>query len=339
MLVIASFSLLLFNSLFKNKSKYINFFFSFVLVCTLICAAGFRTGGFDYVNYKNGFEWNSFREPVFKGLVTFLHTIHAPFQCFLLIAATVTVLITYSYLLKSGNEIYWLSLLIFVSNYYIQHDYIQLRIGLACSIFLFQLYYLCKGNKKRAFLLWALACCCHFSMVIAGISFFVSNKRIKKIENYLMVIIFSFCFLLGLKGLTVVSLAEYIPGISFYYKLYMAAIENGEGSVIKVYNPLYLTRYVVFFFCLLKRNVLEKRNPNIYYYLRLYSCGIFVFLLFTGIPTFAFRGSEIFFIIELIMFPSISFIFKNKNVGNIAVVLLALIFFGINVFHNHLLGF
>lgn len=336
MLIIVSFSLLLFNSLFRNKSKYL---LSFIIICTLIYAAGFRTSGFDYVNYKNGFEWNSFREPIFKGLVTFLHTIHAPFQCFLLIVATVTVLITYTFLLKSDNEIYWLSLLIFVSNYYIQHDYIQIRIGLACSIFLFQLYYISIGEKKKALFLWALACCCHFSMVIAGISFFVSNKRIKKIEIYLIVIIFAFSFLLGLKGLSLVSLAEHIPGISFYYKLYKAAIENGEGAAIKVYNPLYLTRYVVFFFCLLKKKLLEKRNPNICFYLRLYFLGILFFLLFTGIPAFAFRGSEIFFIIELIMFPSIRFIFRNKNVGNIAVVFLALIFFGINVLHNHLLGF
>lgn len=336
MVIIASFILLLFNSLFRIKSKYLKLFISFFILCSLIYAAGFRTGGFDYENYKNGFAWNSFREPVFKGLVTVLHNVNAPFVSFLLISATFTVLITYSYLLKCEKDVYWISLLIFVSNYYIQHDYIQIRIGLACSIFLFQLFFLCKGNKRKAFILWLIACCCHFSMVIAVVTFFINNKRITKLESYIIFLIFGICFALGLKGFSLVSLAEYIPGINRYYKLYMAAVEKGDGAIIKVYNPLYLVRYAVFFLCLIKRDLLEKRNFHIYYYLKIYLCGILFFLLFTGIPAFAFRGSEIFFITELTIFPITKYIFKNKNIGTIFVVLLAIIFFGINVFHNHL---
>lgn len=339
MLVMFSFLLLLFNSLFKMKSKELKWLISLFIVLALIYAAGFRTSGFDFENYLNGFNWNSFREPVFKFLVTFLHGMSASFRSFLVIVATFTVLITYKYLIKEDSSLYWLALLIFVSNYYIQHDYIQIRIGLACSIFLYQLYYIAKNEKKKAFILWILSCCCHFSMVIAGISFFISKKKISDLECYFFIGIFIFLFLFALKGFSVVSIAEHIPGISFYYKLYKAAMEQGEQAVIKVYNPLYLLRYFIFFLCLSKRKLLLKFNENIFFYLRLYFCGILTFFLLAGIPAFAFRGSEIFFISELIIFPLTKNLFKDKNVGNIFVAFIALSFFIINVFHNHLLNF
>lgn len=338
MLVVFAFSLILFNSLFRIKSRYLNIIVSFIIVLILIYVAGFRTEGLDYKNYKNGFEWNSFREPFFRLLVTSLHHISGSFRLFLILIATLTVLLTYSFFLKNEYDYYWLVLLIFVSNYYFLHDYIQIRIGLACSIFLYQLSYLNKGDKKKAFCLWLLSCCCHFSMVIAFISFFISKKRISNTEECFIFLLFIFCFLFALKGLSVVSLFGYIPGVNTYYKLYMSAMENGEGTAIKIYNPIYLLRYFVFFLCILKRNVLEKQALNCSYYLRLYFCGIMVFLLFIGIPAFAFRGSEILFITELLLFPLIKFLFKNKNIGNLAVVFLALIVFVINVFHNHLIN-
>lgn len=153
MLVIASFSILLFNSLFQNKSKYLKFIVSFFVVACLIYSAGFRTGGFDFENYKNGYAWNSFREPTFRLLVTFLHSLSASYRVFFLLVSSITVMLTYNYLAKEDSSLYWISLLIFVSNYYILHDYIQLRIGLACSIFLYQMYYLTVGEKRKAFFL------------------------------------------------------------------------------------------------------------------------------------------------------------------------------------------
>lgn len=337
MLVVFSFFLLLFNSVFRNRLKYFNVFTSIFIIVALIYSAGFRIDGYDFSNYKNGYEWNSFREPFFRLLVTFLHILSASYRSFFVIVATITVLLTYKYLAQEDGELYWLALLVFVSNYYMQHDYIQIRIGLACSIFLYQLYYIAKGKKKKALALWIISCCCHFSMIIGAVSFFISKKRISDFEALSFLLIFTFLFILAIKGFSLVSLAYHIPGISYYYRLYTLAMKNGQYTTINIYNPLYLLRFFIFFLCLFKRKILLKYTGDIFYYLRLYFCGILIYLLFADIPVFAFRGSEIFFITELLLFPMIKRLFADKNIGNCSVALVAVIFFGINVFHNHLL--
>lgn len=338
MIVLFSFFLILLFSIFRTNSKYISFFFSTFFVISLICAAGFRNGGYDYINYVNGYNWNSFREPFFRLLVSFLHSISATYRLFFVIVATATVSLSFNFIKKNEKGLYWLSLLIFVSNYYLQHDYIQLRIGLACAIFLYQLYYINNGQKKIAMLLWVLSCCCHFSMILTVITFFVNNKKITNIEALFCFVLFVLLFSLAIKKISIVSIAEKIPGISYYYKIYMELQDNGEGSSINVFNPIYLLRYFIFFLCLIKRKTLLKYDNNINFYLRLYFIGIMIFLALTGIPAFAFRGSEIFFITELLIYPLTKYLFVNKNIGNIFVVLIALFFFVINVFHNNFLN-
>lgn len=79
------------------------------MVVVLIYTVGFRTGGFDYDNYKNGFEWNSFKEPFFRILVTSLHKIGATYRVIFIIASALPFLITYKYIKETDSSLYWLT--------------------------------------------------------------------------------------------------------------------------------------------------------------------------------------------------------------------------------------
>lgn len=101
--------------------------------------------------------------------------------------------------------------LIFVSNYYILYDYIQVRIALACSIFIYQLYYLSIGKKRNAFIVWILATCCHFFLLLGIVAFFISKKTISTTEGFLYFLLFLLAFILAALNFSVVYIAEYIP--------------------------------------------------------------------------------------------------------------------------------
>ena len=146
MIVILSFLLLLLFSIFRTNSKYTSLFFSAFIVISLICAAGFRDGGYDYINYVNGYNWNSFREPFFRLLVSLLHSISATYRLFFIIIAIIISIIAQATNTNLVSNTTFILLLLLALGAYNQNGTSNSSCGCGCS------NNGCSCNQQRSFI-------------------------------------------------------------------------------------------------------------------------------------------------------------------------------------------
>lgn len=241
--------------------------------------------------------------------------------------------------IKKLSPVYFLPVLLYFSNYFILHEMTQIRAGIASGLFLLALIPQAEGKKLKAVVLLLAALLFHYSSIILFVVLLFSNKEIegKWLKALLLIIPVGYiCHSLNI-GITSIP----IPYISRKIEIYTEMRDKGimGDEAINVFNALTLVKIAVFYYLIFMRKTLLAFNKYSPLMLKIEGLSLFCFLFFADMPVFAFRLSELYGIVEIILMSNIYFTLKPKWASKLVVIGIALCFLAFNLFHNELLDF
>ena len=306
----------------------------------LILIAGFRPVGIDadslkyasilgvYFNDANFIE----KEPTFWLINEFNHIVfNSEVQTFFLIFAIIGVsLKLYAIKILSKNPL--MSIMVYLSLYFILHEMTQIRIGVASAIFLLAIPDIINKNFKIYLLKTVLAMSFHYSAFVMIFIYFLSNKRINQKVYYFLPL---FGFVLQDITLEIIEMLATLLPVVIGYKvnLYISLLDSGKFSDINIFNFYYTSLIVLYYIALVN----YRKFNGMYDVLGIKILGIMLFLFYSlsVIPVLAFRVSEFFGVVLIFLIPNFIRIFKQKNLVSVPVVIwLAMYLFFIMILRN-----
>lgn len=262
------------------------------------------------------------------------HRLHMDVEALFLVYAVLGVGVKV-YSIRLFTKYVFLSLLVYLSHYYILHELTQIRVGVASGFFLIGLYYLAQRNLVRFLIFTVIAGYFHYSAFLALPLWFIFNDNRRA---YVYLALIPFGYIIYFAGSNVIVNLP-IPYIQEKVRVYEELRDLGfeDTDKINVFNAVFLLRIVVFYAIFIYREKISVENPYIYILLKVYAISLFTFTALASIPAFAFRIQELFGVVEILLFPSLAFIFTRKIFGYILVVLLALSFLSLDIFYGKLI--
>jgi hypothetical protein len=314
----------------------------------LILFAGLRTAGVgsDDLNYYNMFifhapslyEWlfgnyiydikelhmepgyilvNSFVK-IFTNNYTFL---------FLTIASLSVGIVSYNYYRYS--KYLFLTLLLFFVHTYLYRDMNQIRAGVAAAIGLFLIAQIYNREHFKVFFTLFIATSFHiasFTLVFAYLLSFVDLTRKRVLVSYIVAVIF------GLVGISQIVLSV-IPGGGFLaMKLYSYTANERYASAISLFDITNIKNSFILFVVILFWSRLEKVIPYFKTIILFYLLAVVTRIAFYDLGVLAARISTFFGIVEVIIVPYFIYLFRQKLVASILIIVYAFIRLYLNLF-------
>lgn len=308
----------------------------FLLSIILIFVAGLRDSDVanDYGVYLNYWSYREIKEQVelsFVLLVNILKNDLGLSSVYLFIVYAILGVGTKMYAIKKLSINVFLAALIYLSHYYILHEMTQIRIGTATGFLLIALYFKLQKKYFGFAAFFILAVFFHYSAAIGIVILLLNNKNIKYF--YYVIPLGYILYLLNSKLNISIPIPYFQDKIDVYNE--MKKYGMNDSDKINVFNFVFLTRILILYFLFYKAKSISKYNENIYVYIKIYTLSLFSFLFLADIPAFSFRISELFGVVEIILFPLIVYAFRNKFLGTMIVISIALAFICIDIYYNN----
>lgn len=318
-----------------KQQYYIGFF----IVLILILFAGFRGNiDNDYETYQmmfhkisNGINVNI--EPTFYYITYFINYVQSNISLLILIFSIIGV--TLKCIALSKLTEFWIySILVYFSYFYIIQEMTQIRVGIASAFILLSIQPLKKNNLIKFLGLICIGTLFHYSTLFILPVLFLNKNYISKVFYFLIPI----SFIIHFSPLNQLSILQYIPIESFSMKFetYKYLSSNQTVNPFGIWN---IFRCVVCFLLLWKWKYFQTKNENSVLLIKMYILSVFMFLSFSKIPTFAFRISDLYAIVEVILIPFVLYVLRDneKIYGSLIVFCTSFIMLLLSLFHINLL--
>lgn len=312
-----------------TRTSFYGSSFLFIIAFVLVLIAGFRKIGLDRdsINYSQTIIGASFndslllfdKEPFFWLIVgasklLFADPVRGTFVIFAILGVSLKF-----YAIKKISPFPVLSVLVYICFYFILHEMGQIRVGVATAIFLIAIPDIVNKNARGFFLKTALATMFHYSSIIMVPLYFLNPKRYNQIFYILLPYIGILLSVTSIPSLHFSSVIPLLPDfigskINIYYDL----LQIGEMSEINVYNMLYSSLLVIHFFIVV--NINRFKDPLIIISIKIFSWMLFLFYFFSFMPVLAFRLSEFYGVVLLLLLPSLITIIRQKLLTSVLVV-------------------
>lgn len=320
---------------------------TYKMVYAVICIAmfllvGFRPIGIDndsdnyVVAIQNAGILEDY-EPSFRFISWLTYDIMDSVRMLFVIFAFLSVTIKAFALIRISN-LAFTSVVIWLSHFYLMHDATQIRVSVSIGLFFVGLYYLYKGNKK-AYVLWILVSVLfHYSALLLLPIALLGNKPFNKTWLTLLLVIPLLGYIMAALHLDPL---DFIPGEAFQQKkeAYDRARESGIMNMdeINVFNVGYLLHVVIYYFFLLKREIISKHCPYFPLMMKLFGLSLICYTALSFLPVMAFRVSELFGSIEIILFPYLIYTVRPLWVGKVMIALYAFLMLSVDLFMNQII--
>lgn len=331
--------MVLFSFLRDDKTRNLFFIFSVIL---LIFFAGFRGDYVDrdyvtYLSYLKIIDTISLIqvEPTFF-LIAHISLLLGSSIMFFMIYAIIGVSIKAKAIVNL-TEFWFLSLIIYFSYYFLLHEMTQIRVGVSAGILLLAVPDI-YNRKLVPFLLKILiGFLFHYSMIIFLPFYFLEKQKLNKVLYCGGILFVYLLFFLGVNAFTLFS---YVPIAFLQEKIstYQLLMDQGENLAINVFNILMILRVVYMFILIYKAEMLQKINIYSTVLIKIYSWSLFCLVLLASMPVMAFRVNQLLGIVEIILWPFMLYMFKEKYVIFPVVLLVALGMISIELFYNGLIS-
>jgi len=311
------------------KNKIVKNVITIVLAIILICFAGFRAKDMDNDFYVYRDYWRTHKllgnvEYSFYIIREFIkNSLHLGFQYLLLTYAVLGVSLKFAAIKKFAPAL-WGSLLIYLSHYFLLHEFTQIRIGVATGFLLFSIYFISEKQYIFYFISAILAILFHQSCVLVLLFPLIKNSE-KNV--WLFSLLIPLGYILYFFN-TYLNINIPIPGLQSKIEAYEDATSSGflKDTKTNVFNFLFLLRIFIFYVLFFYSEKISPFFPKLYIFLKIYALSLFSFLFLSKIPVFAFRVQELLGIVEIILIPTLVFIFseKYKLFGRLTICCIAL---------------
>ena len=240
--------------------------------------------------------------------------------------------------IRKLTEFWFIALAVYISNYYMLHDLIQVRAGVASGFLLLCIKPLYERNSRRFLFLALIAFVFHYSAIIIFPLWFLSPKTFKK-KFWLLII--PVAYVLYFVGINIITLCSYIPIPGVQTKLvgYQRITELGLNGwdAFDAFALTYLVKVMMLYCIILNIDVMQQKNRYSYILTKIYALALTVYLLFGEIPVVASRSKELLAIVEIVLFPSITYIGVPRSVFKAIPIIFSFLIMLLLIFNSKLL--
>lgn len=222
-----------------------------------------------------------------------------------------------------ASRLWMLSLVVWMGYYYIYQDFTQIRVAVSTGIFIFALDFLAKGRRSVTLALVLLAVFFHRTAALYLPLLLLGSKPLNNIWRITLATVPVVGMFINLMHIDPVMFLP-IGAVQDKIELYETMRDSGVmGDEINTFNLVFLARLAVFYFLLWKERFIGESVPAISLFLKIYAYSLLGFFIFSFMPVFAWRVSELTGVIEIIMFPCMAYAFREKIYGKVLVMLYA----------------
>jgi hypothetical protein len=341
--LIALFILISFCVLFHKYLESFQYQIFILLGILLIMVAGLRPEGtdFDYAGYMGilngkGIYKNFIIEPSFhliKYIINnFLHgkTVYL-FLIYALLGVSFKLIA-----IKEITELLFLTLLVYLSGFFMLHEMTQIRAGVASGILLLCIKPLYERKLRTFLLLCFFASLFHYSSLIF-ILFWFLNPISLNLKFFFALIPIS--YLLHFIGFSPSFYALNFPIEKIQQKLsiYLTIRKSTLAYEAHVFNVVQLFRIATTYILGFYAARIIVINKYFYLILKIYIIALCISVLFADVPAVGARLSELLLIVEILLIPMMYYIFKPKILAQIVIIAIALGFMCLAIFHTKLI--
>ncbi len=303
----------------NNISK--NTLYLIVIGIILILIAGLRPIGIDgdSLNYASvlgvHLENANFidKEPMFWLINEFNHLVfNSEVQTFFLLFAILGVSLKL-YAIKKLALYPLMSVLIYISFYFILHEMTQIRVGVSIALIYLSIPFIINRELFKFIFILLIATLFHYSSIIFFLLYFIVNINFGKMIYYLLPIIGLVLSLLNFGEILVQSIVPYLPDIlSIKLEIYMSKMEQGKMKLVNPVNFGNLLLIIVYYINLYKTNFNDSDNQINIILIKMLSMGFLILFAFSYLEVFAYRMSNFLFFSIVFLIPNILSFFKQK---------------------------
>lgn len=236
------------------------------------------------------------------------------------------------YSLTRLTNLWFLSLLIWVSHYFLIQDVTQIRVAVSTAIFLYALKLLTDGERWKYVGCIAVAVFFHFSALLLLPFAFLKTDKPGVAYRIVLAALPMFFYVLYLKG---VDLLTYLPIPMFQDKIevYETLRDRGvAGEDINVFNAYALIRLFTYYLLLWKYDVVAEKVPGLAVMMKIMCVSICVYASLAFLPALAIRGSEICGVVDILLIPYLVYTVRPYWAGKCLVALFGLVLLFYNIF-------
>ncbi len=305
----------------------------FVLWLALALIATFRPPTMaDYENYLRMFEQGYSTSGRIEGGYIFINNLFRDisdnFLWLLFFMALISIALKL-YSIKKMSPLIWASIAIYISHFFILHDMIQVRAAVASGCALFAIRYKVEGNLKAFIITVCLSFLIHYSTLLLILVWFINPTKYQR-TFYIWMIPVAYAVAITGNYISKFLLLVPIESVQFLMDMYTKGIFEESVNIFNLRQLLECTIcFILWFNC--KR--IAPHNPYFIICLKVYTIGLSIIPLFADMSG-AFRMSELYNIVEILLIPCIIFAVprKAKFVGQLAVIAVASIFLLVNIY-------
>ena len=334
-LVIASILAIICDHISLRKSKLLYVF----LGLFLILIAGLRDGENmpDYSMYNDLYNQIVNENYSYLIEITFIVIVRLSNQLiegnsifFFVIYAILGVSLKLFTIKKLSNFCFY-SLVIYISNYYILHEMIQIRVGIASAFILLSIVPLYNRDFKSFIALIGCAFLFHYSSFIFILLWFLKPDKFNKKLYFSLIPI---AYIVSFKGIDTLSYIGNVLPIDFVL-LKLDTYTNktrADNYTINVFGIFILTRIAILFYFSSFANKIKQYNKYFFIELKIYAIGVFIYIAFSIYPEIAVRISYTLMASEIIIIPTLIYTIRGYYFPRVILVSYALLAFVLNVF-------
>ena len=243
---------------------------------------------------------------------------------FFLVFAFIGVFVKLFAIYKISKKPYT-SIALYILLYFILHEMTQIRAGIAAGLFLLAVDDLDKNKTTLYILKVLIGVFFHYSAILCLLFLFLKREKFNP-HLYLVIIIGSIGsgILIGENFLdSIIPLLPEFLGVKL--SLYLQFLREGEQSELNSVNYYYIS--ILIFSLFLIYNYQKIKDSVDLLLIKIFIIGVSSFYLLSFFPVLAFRVSEFFLVVLIVLLPNISSIFKEKFVYVVFIISWATLFF------------
>ena len=301
----------------KHETTIYNCFGIFLIFYACIVDKSALPDYFAYVSYfSNDYP---FIEPSFLLIKWLVHTffnsnVFYLFAIYIILGVSIKL-----FAFKKLTKLPILTLAIYVSSYFVYHEMIQIRAGIASALLLLSIKPLYDRNFKDFILITIVALLFHSSAIIFFICWFINPLK-KQRNLYISLLILSiaiYCL-----NLDLIKLISYLPipliqdKIISYSDISIDSINRGVVTSAD-YNPFcqwYIIKLLITIYFWVIIDKILYVNKYAILLLKIYTIGISFLWLLASSPTIATRCSELLTIVQIVLIPLSVYYSRKKNI-------------------------
>lgn len=293
----------------------------------------------DFLNYEKYFySFDSIKtqltvEPTFTWICEKVYYAGGTMHTVIYIYALLSIPLKLYSIRKITNEtIYLLALLIFASNFFMLHDCEQIRIAAALS-FGFYAFYLKLNGNYWWILLVLIGTTFHHTLAVLFIPLLLSPKDLSRAWKIVLCVSIPVSIVLWILHINVIASLP-IPYVETRLKAYEYAIAQGQHPDVRVINIMVLFRIVLFYIVMYYYDNIYRHLKSLPLLLFCDALSIASWFSLATMSVIAVRISQLYGIVEIILFACIYYMVQPKWVGKTIVLFVALYFFFQNYIAN-----